>query len=528
MIANLQPPASGLKPVVRCAVYVRKSHEEGLDQPFNSLHAQQEACLAYVQSQGWEALPDEYADGGYTGGNLDRPAMQRLIRDIEAAKVDCVVVHRVDRLSRSLMDFARMMAMFERHGVWFCSVTQQFNTTTSMGRLTLNILLSFAQFEREIIAERIRDKISAAKKRGQWIGGHPFLGYDIDHANRRLLVNEQEARLVRHIFERFGKTGSCLKLARELNRQGHRTKSWKTAKGKVAGGRPWNKVYVHRILTNPKYIGLIDYKGQNYAGQHQAIIGQGTWDRVRAILARNSRHRAAQTRRKTAALLKGLLRCGQCGRAMGATFTNRRGKRYRYYLCNHAEKNGYDTCPVKSIAAGEIEAAVVDQLRGLFRSPDMIAGRYRAMLEQAGQHQEAQRREKDALQRRLAELGKMIRNVARATGEGPAAAMAEELRKLNEECSAVEARLGELAAQVADEQPDVPTEQDVAEALRNIDPAWEELFPAEKERVVHLLVEQVVVDSDSMTLKLRPVGIGTLVSEMSAVADGVEERLVTA
>jgi site-specific DNA recombinase len=493
--------------------------------PFNSLDAQREACLAYIKSQGWGALPNEYSDGGYTGANTDRPGVQRLIQDIESGKVDCVVVHRVDRLSRSLLDFAKMMEMFEQRGVAFVSVTQRFDTTSSMGRLTLNILLSFAQFEREIIAERIRDKISAAKKRGQWIGGHPFLGYDIDHANRKLVVNEEEAKLVRRIFERFLKTGSCLKVARELNREGHRTKSWTTGKGKTNGGRPWNKVYVHRVLTNPKYIGLIDYKGQNYTGQHTPIIDRATWDRARAIMEKNCRNRAVQTRRKTAALLKGILRCGHCGKAMGATFTNRRGKRYRYYLCNHAERNGYDTCPVKSVAAGEIEAAVVDQLRGILRSPDMIAGTYRAMLEQTGQQQEALRREKDALERRLAELRKMIRNVARATGEGSAAAVAEELLKLNEECSAVETHLSELAGQVADEPAEVPTEQEVAEALRNIDPLWDELFPAEKERIVKLLVEQVVMDTDSMTMRLRPVGLGDLVAEMNAMADGVEERM---
>jgi site-specific DNA recombinase len=244
-------------------------------------------------------------------------------------------------------------------------------------------------------------------------------------------------------------------------------------------------------------------------------------------MEKNCRNRAVQTRRKTAALLKGILRCGHCGKAMGATFTNRRGKRYQYYLCNHAAKNGYDACPVKSVAAGQIEAAVVDQLRGLFRSPDMIAQTYRALLEQTDQQRDAQRREKDALERRMAELRKMIRNVARATGEGSAAAVAEELLKLNEECSAVETHLSELAGQVADEPAEVPTEQEVAEALRNIDPLWDELFPAEKERIVKLLVEQVVMDTDSMTMRLRPVGLGDLVAEMNVVAEGVEERMAT-
>jgi len=447
------------------------------------------------------------------------------MQDIESGKVDCVVVHRVDRLSRSLVDFAKMMERFDQRGVAFVSVTQRFDTTSSMGRLTLNILLSFAQFEREIIAERIRDKISAAKKRGQWIGGHPFLGYDIDHPNRKLLVNDEEAKLVRLIFERFIKTGSCLKVARELNAQGHRTKSWKTAKGKANGGHPWNKVYVYRVLTNPKYIGLIDYKGQNYTGQHQAIVEKAMWDQAQAVMGKNCRNRAAQTRRQTAALLKGILRCGHCGKAMGRSHTKRRGKQYAYYVCNGAEKNGYNTCPVKSVAAGHIEAAVIDHLRGVFRSPDLVAQTYRAVLDQAGQQQETVRREKAAVQRRLADLRKMIRNLAKAGDDGSAGAISDELRKVNQENAEAEDRLGELDARLEAAQGDLPAEQDVAQALRNIEPLWDELFPAEKERIVRLLVQEVVVDADSMTVRLRPGGVGSLVGEITAVADGAEGRM---
>lgn len=247
---------------VRCAVYTRKSSEEGLDMEFNSLDAQREAGEAYVASQrqeGWLLVPDRYDDGGFSGGTLERPALQRLLRDIEAGRVDVVVVYKIDRLSRALMDFARLVEVFDRHGVTFVSITQSFNTTTSMGRLTLNILLSFAQFEREVIGERIRDKFAASRKRGLWMGGCPPLGYDV--RDRKLVVNEAEARLIRHIFERFLQVGSATLLVQELNSAGHRTKSWVTQDGRQRQGQPFTKNFLYKLLGNRVYLGEAVHKG---------------------------------------------------------------------------------------------------------------------------------------------------------------------------------------------------------------------------------------------------------------------------
>ena len=260
---------------VRCAIYTRKSHEEGLEQAFNSLDAQREACEAYIASQkheGWKGLATHYDDGGFTGGNMDRPGLKALLVDIEADRVDVVMVYKVDRLSRSLMDFSKLVALFEKHDVAFVSVTQRFDTTSSMGRLTLNILLSFAQFERELCSERIRDKIAIAKKKGKYVGGRPLLGYDVDRERMRLLVNEREARLVRRIFERFCRLGSCMLVARELNRQGHRMKAWTSRKGKPMGGGTWKKTDVHHVLTNRRYLGEVLHKGESYPGEHEAIV----------------------------------------------------------------------------------------------------------------------------------------------------------------------------------------------------------------------------------------------------------------
>jgi site-specific DNA recombinase len=293
---------------LRCAVYTRKSSEEGLEQEFNSLHAQREAGLAYIASQkaeGWVALPDRYDDGGFSGGTLERPALRRLLRDVEAGTIDVVVVYKIDRLSRSLTDFAKLVELFEGHNVTFVSVTQQFSTTTSMGRLTLNILLSFAQFERENTGERIRDKVAASRKRGSWMGGWPPLGYRVE--NRRLVVVETEAAVVRQIFTRFAQTGSALTVATELNGAGHRTKSQATVTGRVRGGRPYTKGCVYKVLRNRLYLGEAVHKGTSYPGEHDAIIDQRTWDLAHAPMAAPRRTRAADTRAQVPMLLKGLI-----------------------------------------------------------------------------------------------------------------------------------------------------------------------------------------------------------------------------
>jgi site-specific DNA recombinase len=287
--------ASGAKEpvkIVRCAIYTRKSTDEGLQQEFNSLDAQREAAEAFIASQkheGWKLVPDHFDDGGYTGGNMDRPALKRLITAIEAKQVDCVVVYKVDRLSRSLLDFARMMELFDRHGVSFVSVTQQFNTTSSLGRLTLNILLSFAQFEREIISERTRDKMSAARKKGKWIGGHPVLGYDIDLRGGRLMVSQDEADCVRAIFNLYLEHERLIPVLQELDARGWYNKRWTTAEGNIRGGKRFTKASLHGLLTNAIYTGMVNHKGELYDGEHEAIVDQRTWKRVQAMPAPEKR-----------------------------------------------------------------------------------------------------------------------------------------------------------------------------------------------------------------------------------------------
>jgi site-specific DNA recombinase len=356
---------------IRCAVYTRKSTEEGLEMEFNSLDAQREACEAYVASQraeGWLLLSDRYDDGGFSGGTLERPALKRLRRDIEAGGVDVVVVYKIDRLSRSLMDFSRLVEVFDQHNVTFVSITQSFNTTTSMGRLTLNVLLSFAQFEREVIGERIRDKFAASRRKGMWMGGWAPLGYEV--RDRKLVVNEEDAKLVWSIFQRFLKTGSATILARQLVQEGVRNKY----------GKLVDKGMLYKLLHNPVYVGEAVHKGVSYPGEHDAILDRKTWDKVQAHLQSDPRKRSAAARGQTPALLKGLI-YGPDGAAMSPSHTRRKGMLYRYYVSQTILKLARTDMPVGRVPAAEVETIVIDQVRILLRSPEIIVRTWRQARE---------------------------------------------------------------------------------------------------------------------------------------------------
>ncbi len=421
---------------LRCAVYTRKSTDEGLEKEFNSLDAQREACEAYIASQrseGWVLVHDRYDDGGVSGGTLDRPALKRLLADIEAGLVDVVVVYKIDRLSRSLMDFAKLVQAFDEHDVTFVSVTQSFNTTTSMGRLTLNILLSFAQYEREIIGERVRDKIAASRARGMWMGGPVPLGYRVE--KRKLVVDEAGAATVRRVFEGFAEIGSATKLLPVLHAEGLLTKT----------GRPFDKGAVYKLLVNRTFLGQAVHKGTSYPGEHAAIIPRELWDRVHAILQESPRARGAKNRATAPALLRGLL-FGPDGRAMSPTHTRKKGRLYRYYVSQAVLQGGAKDAPHRRLPAGEIEGLVMAQVRALLRQPEVVVG----------------------------------------TGR---------------------------AARAAD--PDV-TEVEVRDALGRLDPVWDELFPAEQERIVRLLVERVTVSEAGAEIKLNLDGLAALARDMAA------------
>jgi DNA invertase Pin-like site-specific DNA recombinase len=351
---------------VRCAIYTRKSSEEGLEQAFNSLDAQREACAAYVLSQaseGWTALPDVYDDGGLSGGSLERPALQRLLSDVATGRVDIIVVYKVDRLTRSLLDFAKLVEAFDRAGVSFVSITQSFNTTTSMGRLTLNMLLSFAQFEREVTAERIRDKIAASKAKGMWMGGVPPLGYAPD--GRTLKIVPDHAPLIRDIYGRYLALGNVRLVKEQLERDGLLAPPRVTASGRALGGGPFSRGQLYTILKSPIYAGNIGHRGAIHPGQHEAIIDRETWDRVQAMLAdhlQGERRRAA--RAASPSPLAGKI-IDASGSPLIASHACKGSRRYRYYVSRPVDRAG----PTLRIPALEIETVVADCLARAFGDP---------------------------------------------------------------------------------------------------------------------------------------------------------------
>jgi site-specific DNA recombinase len=345
--------------MLRCAIYTRKSTDEGLEQEFNSLDAQREACEAYIKSQkheGWKLLPQYYDDGGYSGGSMERPALKKLLQEIEAGRVDIIVVYKVDRLTRALSDFARMVELFDKHKASFVSVTQQFNTTTSMGRLTLNVLLSFAQFEREVTAERIRDKIAASKKKGMWMGSPPPLGYDVQ--DKKLVVNEAEAETVRTLFDLYLELGSVRALRDEADRRGIRTKHRPNAKN--TGNKPFSRGNLYGLLSNDLYAGEVRHKKATFPGLHEPIIDRVTWDKVQQSLKTQASNRRSDTNTTGPHLLTGLI-YDETGEPLCPTHTNKKGKRYNYYISKRimhkrAQAEG------RRIPASELDTVVIDAI----------------------------------------------------------------------------------------------------------------------------------------------------------------------
>ena len=415
----------------RCVVYTRKSTDEGLEQPFNSLDAQREAGEAYILSQkaqGWRLLPDRYDDGGFSGGDLNRPGLKRLLADIKAGKIDVVVVYKIDRLSRSLCDFAELSKAFDRYGVAFCSVTQEINTTTSSGRMMLNILMTFAQYEREVIAERIRDKMAASRKRGKWVGGSIPLGYEVK--DKRLIVNPEEAEIVRRIFQRFDETHSPKQIVLEL------TEDQVPHRGRAA----WGLKLIYNILKNHTYVGEVEYKGVVYPGEHEGIIDRDLWKKVQQRLMEHDPLRYLRVKKQeTVAMLKGVVRCGHCGGPLSPVYAKKENKRYLYYVCAKNQNTPTPTCPVNRVSAPLLEDMVLVQIQKILKTDvaqDLLVG--------AGLDRET-------------------------------------LKKYADDFYKV----------------------------------WDEIFPVERQRIINLLLEQVVVYDDHVDIEVKANGLNQLGGELT-------------
>jgi len=497
---DLAVPTATRRKTMRCAIYTRKSTEEGLEQTFNTLDAQRDAAEAYIRSQreeGWTALTDKYDDGGYTGANMDRPALKKMLQDVRDGLVDCVLVYKVDRLTRSLLDFSRIIEVLDQHGVSFVSVTQQFNTTSSLGRLTLNILLSFAQFEREMIAERTKDKMSAARRKGRWVGGNPVLGYDLSDKDAALLVNEEEASRVRAIFDLYLEYEAMMPVVQEINRRDWRMKQWTTRKGTPAGGRPFAKNRLYNLLTNMVYIGKLRYEGQVYDGVHKAIVDAKVWQAVQDRLHQNWRSGGREIRNKYGAVLKGLIRCATCNVSMIHSYTQKEhNKLYRYYVCVNAHQRGYNQCQTRSVSAPVIEQAVIDQIRGIASNPEVIAEVVQHLDERRLAAIEALEREKRLIEKDLRRLAEETTRVLRASGKQAPDRLAE----LHERAAVVEGQLHTVSGQLAAIVAQTVDAAGVCKNLREFDGLWADMSPRQQVKFVKTLVERVTYDGTTCTV----------------------------
>lgn len=509
------------KKTIRCAIYTRKSTDEGLELDFNSLEAQREAAEAYIASQrheGWVCLPERYDDGGYSGGTINRPGLRNLLADMEAGRIDCVVVYKVDRLSRSLLDFTRLMETFEKRSISFVSVTQQLNTTSSMGRLTLNILLSFAQFEREIGAERVRDKVRAAKRKGKWMGGVPVLGYDVPPEGRRIVINNVEAAQVREIYRLYLKHEALMPVIHELAAKGWCNKRWTTRKGDIRGGRPFGKTPLHRLLTNPLYKGELTVGSERYPGEHEAIIPAETWDRVQAVLHRNCTHGAPDPRNKHNALLKGLLFCESCGTAMISTYSMKGNKRYRYYVCLHAHQRGWDACPTKSLNAHAIETAVLEQIRDVGSNPGMLDAVMRQLEEERAARQTELHVELQVTRREL--QSHKERMAALATNGAPDMTTAD---FVSGQMAKTELKIRALTDTLEVLEAETLAAEDIRRDLHSFTPLWDALPPDDRARLVRLMVEKVLYNgaTANVSMVFRPEGMRAMGRELASLGESL-------
>ncbi len=492
------------RPSVRAVGYCRQSVADQLE--FHSVLAQADAIANYVAcraSDGWTLLPTEFHDRGFSGGNTDRPGYQALLQAIEAGAIDVVVVHRLDRISRSLSDFVSFIALLDRHGVGFVAVTQCFDTTTSIGRLTMNLLGCFSEFERACISERTRAKFVAARQRGLWVTGRPPLGYDL--VEGELVVNEQEAATANQIFALYLRCASLRATIDELDRLGIRTKLNTRKDGKHFGGSRFCKQVLAHMLANPVYVGQLRSGEEVLPGKHPAIVEQSVFDAVQTKLASNAVDGAHEARNKHHALLRGRVHCARCGAEMGHDFTRRHGRLYRFYVCQRARSKGADACPGSRCSAHDLEAFVVERIRGIGTDPRVLDAAIAAARAEADAQRPAlisQVRRLEAEQRRLQkERDGLLSAAAEAPRDaGPALARTRE----------IDGDLGSLGTRLTDARAELTAVEactidggGLREQLQAFDALWDQLDTHEQVRLIGLLIESVRVDAVDGTLEIE-------------------------
>ncbi len=499
----MTPPGAPVRR--RCAIYTRKSTSAGLEKDFNSLDAQRGACEAFIRSQpGWELNPETYDDGGFTGANIDRPAFTRLLADVDAGKVDIVVVYKVDRLSRSLLDFAKLMDRFTKAKAAFVSVTQNFSTADAMGRLTLNVLMSFAEFEREMIAERTRDKIAASRKRGKWTGGPVPLGFVVREG--KLAIDEHEALTVREIFATYLEHRSIVRIIATLKERGRMTKVYESRDGKMRPRRAWKKDSVLRVLRNPLYAGFTQSDGALFPGEHEQIVTAEDFRRVQELLGR-PRCGLPPRALVPGYILRGLLFCGACGGLMTPASTRRGNREYRYYRCLKRDKEGSAGCAGGPMPAKGIEDFVVERLRHTLADGDLVNEIVGAMRERVTKTVAEHTTEKRLLVEKIAQASSRVRNLTVQAEEGGVSghartALHERLEERGAELVALQERLERIERELA-QLDDARVEADwLAQTLAEFDAVWNVLTPENQTRLVRAVVDRVVVDEATGSVKM--------------------------
>ena len=491
---------------IRCAIYTRKSTEEGLEQEYNTLDAQRDSCEAYIQSQisrGWKILPTHYDDGGFTGANTERPAYNRLIADIKANLVDMVVVYKVDRLSRSLGDFANIMVLFEKHQVGFVSVTQYFDTSSSIGRMTLNILITFAQFEREMISERIRDKISRSRQKGKYMGGQPVLGYNV--IDKKLIINKDEKYQIQQIFDFYLNGKSISSIVKTINEYGWTTKQWKTKRGKLSGGKIFNKQILYTILKNPIYIGKVRYHGQEFEGEHDGIISEEVFNNVQILLKNNRINQKNTDHTRIPSMLRGVLYCSSCGSRMVISYTKKKNKKYIYYTCLNAIKNGRSVCKNKSIPSHKMDKFVVQHIQKITTNPTFLTQFIDEYEKQRDVEIENISTEINGFTLKLASYQIERDRLLQVGDQLNANEIMEHIRKSSHRLEFLQSK------KIALESSNLNA-GDITVILNKFFPIWDQLKIDEQNAVLDKLFEQIFWDSDaeSIDFNFSPMGIQLL------------------
>jgi site-specific DNA recombinase len=522
VIATASPKAvsrngGAASPPVPIGIYTRVSTDERLDMEFNSIDAQRAACESFIatrRADGWYAVSERYDDAGISGGTLDRPALHRLLSDVDAGKIAGIVFYKLDRLSRSLLDFAKLVDLLERKGIFIASASQDLNSATSMGRFMINTLLSFAQYEREVIAERTHDKMQATRRRGMWTGGFPILGFDI--VDRKLRVNEAEAERVRRVFETFLTNGGLVTTLEEMERLGIRRKAWTNQRGKHVGGQRFDKASLRHLLSNRIYLGQIRAGDEWVQGQHAAIVDPQTFEQVQAKL-RDRPARRPRRRVPSDLLLSGLVVCAKCGCGMSPHYASRSGRRYGSYVCATYAKSGAKACPGSRIAAHDLEQHVVERIAHVGRDERVIAETVAAARKAATTRRpglEAAIGEAEAQHRRLADERKNYLDAIGSQGcRSPK--LLERLGETEAALHGVDTRLAALRSELAALDGSVVNAETVRKALADFMPLWEVLFPAERRRIAQLLMEEIRVDRQAgeVEIRFRTSGIRMLAEE---------------